>query len=237
VRLLTYNVHGLRDDDEALARVIRSAAPDVVCVQEAPNVVRWRSRCARLARISGLVVAAGGRPAAGNVILTSLRIDVSATAEVLFSKQIGRFQRGVAIAVLRLGEADFAVAGTHLDLHAAGRLRHVAELSAVLAAHVPGPVAVIVAGDINDQPGSSTWQAIAAGRVDAGASADAAGRAGTYPASGPRRTIDGVFVDPRFRVRSASVLGGADVAAASDHRPVLVELELPAGKLGGPGAT
>lgn len=36
IRVLSYNVRSLRDDTEALARVIRACEPDLVCVQEAP---------------------------------------------------------------------------------------------------------------------------------------------------------------------------------------------------------
>ena len=60
LRVLTYNVRSMRDDRSALGRVISSAAPDVVLVQEAPRFARWRSLCAQLARMSGLVVVSGG---------------------------------------------------------------------------------------------------------------------------------------------------------------------------------
>ena len=60
LRVLSYNVRGLRDDRQALAEVVRAADPDVVCVQEAPRFLRWRSTCAALARTSGLVVVGGG---------------------------------------------------------------------------------------------------------------------------------------------------------------------------------
>jgi endonuclease/exonuclease/phosphatase family metal-dependent hydrolase len=186
--------------------------------------VRWRSRCAALARVSGLVVAGGGRPAAANLLLTTLRVEVISYVDVLFSKETGRFQRGAAIAVLRLGGSTFAVAGTHLDLHASGRVRHVDELHAAVRAKVPDDVPVVVAGDINDTPGSAVWAALADARVDALAGP---GRGGTYPARAPQRTIDGVFADPRLAVIAAEVRTGADVALASDHCPVLVELELP----------
>ena len=41
LRVLSYNVRSLRDDPEALGRVIRSAQPHVVLVQEAPRFWRW----------------------------------------------------------------------------------------------------------------------------------------------------------------------------------------------------
>src|SRR4051795_12442339 len=57
-RVLSYNVRGLRDDQAALAEVVRGTDPDVVCVQEAPKYFRWRAKGAALARRWG--VRAGG---------------------------------------------------------------------------------------------------------------------------------------------------------------------------------
>lgn len=226
LRLLCYNIRSMRDDRAALARVIRSAEPDVVCVQEAPRFLRWRSTCAALARTSGLVVVSGGRPAAAQLILSTLGVDVVSTADVTFSKEPRLHQRGTAIAVLRLGGSTFAVAGTHLDLVAAPRLRHVGELHAAIGRHVPAGVPAIVAGDVNDHPGSAPWIALTAQRTDAFATAGT-GSGFTSTAVNPHQTIDGVFVDPRITVRSARVLDQPDVLLASDHRPILTELDLP----------
>ncbi|MDP9116199.1 MAG: endonuclease/exonuclease/phosphatase family protein [Actinomycetota bacterium] len=225
LRLLSYNIRSMRDDRAALARVIKSVDPHVVCVQEAPRFLRWRSTCAALARTSGLVVAGGGRPAAANLLLCTLSVDVVKTRDVLFSKTAGLHQRGTSIAVLSLAGVRFAVAGTHLDLKANARLRHIRELDAAIGAHVPEGVAVIVAADVNDDPTSETWRALSAGRTDALASA-AIGSILTSPARRARQTIDGVFVDPRLLIKSARVLDTPDVASASDHRPILVEIEL-----------
>jgi len=226
LRLLCYNVRSMRDDRAALARVIRSAEPDVVCVQEAPRFLRWRSTCAALARTGGLVVVSGGRPAGANLIMSTLGVDVVETVYVTFSKDPGLHQRGTAIAVLRLRGSTFAVAGTHLDLRAEPRLRHVGELHAAIAGRVPVEVPAIIAGDINDHPGSAAWQALPEQRRDAFATAGT-GSGFTSTAANPHQRIDGVFVDPRIAVRSARVLDQPDVLVASDHRPLLVELDLP----------
>jgi len=226
LRLLTYNVRSMRDDRAALGRVISSAEPDVVCVQEAPRFLRWRSLCAELARRSGLVVVNGGRPAAANLILCNLRVDVVSTADVRFSKDARLHRRGTAIAVLRLAGTSFAVAGTHLDVVEEPRLRHVAELDRAIAEHVPAGVPVCVAGDLNDRPGSRTWTAVSAARTDAFAMAGT-GSAFTSTAANPYQTLDGIFVDPGITVTSARVVEHPDAAAASDHLPVLAELELP----------
>jgi endonuclease/exonuclease/phosphatase family metal-dependent hydrolase len=225
LRVLTYNVRSMRDDRDALGRVIRSAEPDVVLVQESPRFLRWRSLCAELARRSNLVVVSGGRFAGSNLIMSSLGVDVVSTADVLFTRDPGLHRRGTAIAVLTKLGAKFAVAGTHLDLTEAPRRRHVDELEEAIATHVPDSVPTIVGGDINDAPGSPAWLALTTTRADAFAAFTGA-RPLTAPAKQPQKAIDGLFIDPRFTVRAARVLDQPDVLRASDHRPVLVELEL-----------
>ena len=226
LRLLSYNVRSLRDDAAAVARVIRAAQPHVVCVQEAPRFLRWRAKSAALARRSGLVVVSGGRPAAANLLLSSLSVDVVSSRDRTFSRRSRLDARGTSIAVLSLAGRQFAVAGVHLGLEPAPRPRHVAELHAILDRAVPADVPVIVAGDVNDEPGSAVWQALAARGTDAWAAAGE-GDGFTYSATNPQRRIDAVFADPRLPVRTAQVLDGADVRVASDHRPVLVEIDLP----------
>ena len=228
LRLLSYNIRALRDDRDAVIRVIRAAAPHVVCIQEAPRFLRWRSTCAAIARRSGMVVVGGGRPAAGNLLLSTLAVDVLATRDVLFSKDAGLHQRGTALARLSLDGAPFAIAGTHLDLEAPPRERHVAELHAAIAAFVPDSVPSIVAGDINDLPDSPSWAALAAVGQDA-FGVVGSGDGYTYSATQPVRRIDGIFADPRVGVRHASVIRSPDVRIASDHSPLLVELDLSSG--------
>ena len=192
LRVMTYNVRSMRDDRAALGRVIASADADVVLIQESPRFLRWRSLCAQLARTSGLVVVGGGRPAGSNLILCAMAVEVVSTQSVLFSKDPRLHQRGTAIAVLRKHGATFAVAGTHLDLSAGPRLRHVGELEAAVADYVPAEVPAIVGGDINDHPGSPVWTALAGRRTDVFAAAgvgDGVHLDGTRAAPGHRRAV------------------------------------------------
>jgi endonuclease/exonuclease/phosphatase family metal-dependent hydrolase len=227
LRVLSYNVRSLRDDEDAVVRVIQSAQAHVVAIQEAPRFGRWRWRRAALARRVGLVVVTGDRPAGANLLLSSLAVDVDATRDLAFSVDRGLHRRGAALAVLRWRGQRFVVAGIHLDLVAEPRLRHVGELKSAVSALAGPDLPVIVLGDVNDLPGSSPWQALTEFGDDAWARAGV-GDGNTYSARTPVRRIDAVFADRRLSVRSATVLDSEDVRVGSDHRPLLVELELPA---------
>ncbi|MGX7680681.1 endonuclease/exonuclease/phosphatase family protein [Jatrophihabitans sp. DSM 45814] len=225
LRLLSYNIRSLRDDAEAVYRVIKDASPHVVAIQEAPRFFRWRSTAAKIARRSGLVVVTGGRTAAGNLLLSGLEVTVDRATDVLFTRDPKLHQRGTALAALTLGGRRFAVAGTHLDLAEEPRVRHVAELHRAADRFEVADYPLIVAGDMNDDPGSRVWQALGERGADAWATAGT-GDGITSSVILPRRRIDAVFVDPRLKVLQTSVINTADVQIASDHRPVLVEIEL-----------
>lgn len=223
VRLLSYNVRSLRDDKHAVATVIKACEPDVVCVQEAPRFVRWRTKCAELASESGLFVVTGGRTAAAMLILASLRVRVRGTCDALLSKKRGLHQRGIALARLEVGDAQFVVGSVHLDLDADERRRHVAEIILRIN-EFGGPV--VLAGDINEEPSQAAWHALAERYVDAYA-ASPAGGGHTYSATAPVRRIDGVFVEPRIEVVECGVPDVPGIERASDHRPVLAVLRVP----------
>ncbi|HST49552.1 endonuclease/exonuclease/phosphatase family protein [Jatrophihabitans sp.] len=222
LRLLSYNVRSMRDDVDALGRVMREIAPDVAIIQEAPRFLRWRYQCAALARRAGLVLVTGGRACGANLVLSSLAVDVLDTYELAFSVDRRLHHRGSAVAVLRRAGARFAVAGTHLDLIEAPRLRHLDELADFTARFVPADVPLIVGGDINAVPASATWQRLQRFGTDAFAAAGT-GDGFTYSTVAPVRRIDGVFADPRLQLLKAETVDTADVRIASDHRPLVVE--------------
>jgi endonuclease/exonuclease/phosphatase family metal-dependent hydrolase len=222
LKLLSYNVRSMRDDIDALARVMREINPDVAIIQEAPRFLRWRSKCAALARRAGLVGVTGGRSTGANLVLSSLAVQVVASHELAFSAEKKLHDRGAAIAVLRLAGAEFAVAGTHLDLIEAPRLRHLDELAEFTARHLPASAPLIVGGDLNAVPGSATWRRLEKFGADAFA-AVGHGDGFSYSSTDPVRRIDGIFADLRLRPIRADVLDSADVRIASDHRPLVVE--------------
>src|SRR4051812_13338632 len=211
----------MRDDVEALGRVMREIAPDVAIIQEAPRFLRWRSQCAALARRAGLVIVTGGRACGANLVLSSLAVDVLDRHELAFSPDRHLHHRGSAIAVLQRAGSRFAVAGTHLDLIEAPRLRHLDELAAFTARTLPADVPLIVGGDINAVPGSATWDRLRRFGTDAFA-AVGGGDGFTYSSAAPVRRIDGIFADPRLRPLTAQTVDTPDVRIASDHRPLVV---------------
>lgn len=221
LRLLTYNVRSLRDDVDAVAEVIRSCAPDVVCVQEAPRMLRWRSKRAALARRSGLVVATADRPG-GLMLMTSLAVKVMSTRFTLLPKTRDLHQRAVAMAELELGGRRWAIACVHLGVDAEERSRHLQPLYEFVDEN---EAPLVVAGDFNNEPDGPIWQSLAGRMQDAYAVAPD-GPAETYPARRPRRRIDGVFADRAIDVVACHAVHDKPdlLVAASDHLPVLAVL-------------
>jgi endonuclease/exonuclease/phosphatase family metal-dependent hydrolase len=254
VRVLSWNLHGMRDDRAAVLRVLRAVDADVVCLQEAPRRpstpgTRWRLR--RLAAASGLRLVRGGREAAGNALLVSGRIEVVGAEAVrlpsprwVLRQRQGRRgrrprlrigeQRGVVVAELRLptdgsepgaAATELVVAAVHLSLDGVERLRHVAMILELIARRPGRPV--LIAGDLNELPDGPAW------RVLAGVAADPRpGGPPTYPAAGPQQRIDAILLSAGVTVAgygdaadiAAHPAAPADLAVASDHRPVVADL-------------
>jgi endonuclease/exonuclease/phosphatase family metal-dependent hydrolase len=227
MRVVSYNIRSLRDDRSAVVRVVRAADPDVLCIQEAPRFFRWRAKCARLAADTGLLIASGGRDAAANLILIRPGLEIESARSVLFSKDPRLHQRGVAIAVLRVSHQRILVAGTHLDGYPIPRLRHVGELFAAIDAEQPPCQVMVLAGDFNDDPGTPVWDALSARGADSFAVAGT-GDGLTLNVTEPTRRIDAIFV-AGATVRAARSIDSEDVRIASDHRPVLAEIDVRTG--------
>jgi endonuclease/exonuclease/phosphatase family metal-dependent hydrolase len=222
LRVLTYNVHGRRDDTVALGAAVRALEPDVVVVQEAPRRLGWRRACASLADSFGMVVAAGGLPALGNLIVVSLRVRVHDTWCLRYPLTPGRHLRGAAFARCSVGGAGVTVAGSHLATDPAERPQQAKHWKAALDA-VAGPL--VAAADLNEGPGGAAWRTVAAGLLDTAGAADA--HRPTFPARAPRTRLDAIFVSHGVEVRRHTVVDTDETRRASDHLPVLAELTLP----------
>ena len=218
LRVLSYNVHGLKDDRAALVALVRELAPDVFVVQEAPRRFRWRQKCATLADDVGMVVAEGGLPALGNLLLVSMRVKVHETWCLRYPLTPGRHMRGAAFARGSVRGGHFTVSGSHLATDPAERPAQAALWKEALD-KIEGPV--IAAADLNEGPGGGAWRT-----VEDGLATDPAGRP-TFPATLPARLIDGLFVSPDITIERYAVVETELARRASDHLPVLADLKLP----------
>ncbi|MFF8829046.1 endonuclease/exonuclease/phosphatase family protein [Streptomyces sp. NPDC015131] len=233
VRVLSYNVRSMRDDEDALARVIRACAPDLVLVQEAPRFFRWRKHAARLAAKSELLVLGGGATAAGPLLLCSMRVTVERTEDVLLPLTPGLHRRGFATAVVRIGGARLGLLSCHLSLQAQERYEQAGMLLDRLAAL--GTPHAVAAGDINERPGGRAFQRLAADLQDCWSVRPWGGER-TWSAGAPDRRIDAVFATRGIEVLGCGVprpqdlpgLDPEDLTSATDHLPVLAALRIPA---------
>jgi endonuclease/exonuclease/phosphatase family metal-dependent hydrolase len=224
LRVVTWNVRSLRDDAAAVAATLRDLEPDVVCLQEAPRFLRWRTRCAELARDARLMMVGGGRASGANVVFSHLRVQVASVVDSRLPGSPLRHRRGMVLTVLQMGAARLLVAGTHLSLDALEREQQARE--AVRRIGAMGVANAVLCGDLNDVPGSPTWQAVTQDLRDAHV-VTPVGPALTFPAVAPVRRIDGIFVSPSVEVIGAGVpLDLKNPAAASDHLPVVADLHI-----------
>ncbi|MFF7973759.1 endonuclease/exonuclease/phosphatase family protein [Streptomyces sp. NPDC007905] len=231
IRVLSYNIRSMRDDTDALARVITACAPDLVLVQEAPRFLRWRKKLARLAAAAGQVILTGGATAAGPAILCSLRATVERTEDVLLPLTPGLHRRGFATAVVRFGGARLGVLSCHLSLQKDERYEQAGMLLDRLAGL--GVEHAVAGGDLNERPDGRTFRRLAAGLQDCRATAPWGAEFTSTPAD-PHQRIDAIFATKGVDVLGCGVPIGhpgitdADLRAATDHLPVLAALRIPA---------
>jgi endonuclease/exonuclease/phosphatase family metal-dependent hydrolase len=232
LRVLTYNIHHGEGVDgkldlERIAGIIRAVKPDLVALQEVDRKARRTGSVdqpAELARLTGMHVAFGPNIPLeggeyGNAILSRSPI-LSQKNHSLPSLGPGE-KRGLLVVQLELpGGKPLQFLSTHFDHRP---LEDERELSAdavnKIVGNVPTKLAIL-AGDLNAVPASKTLEIIQ--RTWAMANSQPLL---TSPAVGPRRQIDYILLRPKdaWKVVEATVL---DEKVASDHRPLLVTLEL-----------
>ncbi|MER7070770.1 endonuclease/exonuclease/phosphatase family protein [Terrabacter sp. NPDC000476] len=218
---MSYNLHDLRDDRTAAARVVRAVDPDVLCLQEVPRRLTTELRLPPFARACGLRWDGRRLGTGGTAVLTGPRVVVHGSRRGRLPVRFPDRTRGYAVATVSLpgGGATVApvdVVSVHLGLKAPERVRHAAALLATLSARA------VVAGDLNEGADGAAHRLVAA-RLPVVSSAEA-----TFPADRPSVVIDVVFASPGLsRVPGATVeLPERDLASGSDHRPVWVDLDL-----------
>jgi len=234
VRILTFNIaHGLgRDgqvDLERTARAIRTAMPDLVALQEVDSAVARTGSAdqpARLAAFTRMDVYFGrAMPyeggAYGVAILSELPVTSFRTHAL--PAPDGHEPRALAEATVTLPNsgATLTFLSAHLD-HTSGNDVRARQVERIVELFPAGDSSIqILAGDLNDVPVSRTLDPLMAAWTDA-TSLD---HPPTFPASDPTRKIDYVLYRPETRIRMLESIVLLE-RSASDHRPVLVVLEV-----------
>lgn len=229
LRVMTYNIHHGRGADGVIdlpriAAVINAARPHLVALQEVDIRTRrsgGTDQLAELAKLTNMHAHFGkGRDFEGGdygqAVLSRWPI---ASAQVHALPPDNEADRRIALAVRIAGDGkrpDVHFISTHLhhadDNHRFAQAKRLIEL-------LDDDPAVILTGDLNAIPGSATIDLLLEHFTDT-----TPDTALTFPAAQPTKKIDYVLL-PRgseWRVMRWKVI---EESVASDHRPVVVELQ------------
>ncbi|MFO0898350.1 MAG: endonuclease/exonuclease/phosphatase family protein [Pirellulales bacterium] len=220
LRVMTYNIHhgegtDGRFDLERLAKIIRTADPDLVALQEVDRRTRRAGgvdQAAELARLTGLELAFGRSIELeggeyGNAILARVE-PTEVQVHPLPSPEPGEPRTALAAKCTFPDGRTSIFVVTHLcHLSAKNRAAQTAKLTELFG---PSKLPVILAGDLNALPDSAPVARL---------------EGWTNPLE-DARTIDYVLFRTQDRWRSRSARKLAE-PVASDHDPVVVELAWP----------
>jgi len=219
--VVVWNAHGFRAGVSAAAEALRRHEPEVVLLNEV-GWSGWRLR--RLARALDARAASGLRLLRWGVTNAVL---VRPPWRLLRARTIGLPRRtgprrGVVAALIGRSGYRLTAASVHLGLSDPERLAHARDLTDRILPGLRPPV--LLGGDLNEHPEGRAASWLADRLWDAfPAAGEAPGE--TFPAADPRARIDYLLLPEDVKVARAFVDRGA--AAASDHLPLVVDLELP----------
>ncbi|HZH18733.1 MAG TPA: endonuclease/exonuclease/phosphatase family protein [Geodermatophilus sp.] len=251
VRLVTFNTHhGVGDDGRhdlpRLATVLAAADADIICLQEVDRYFGGRSedvdQALLLSRALDMQLAWGpaideprrdreSRRQYGNALLSRLPILISDVHPLPASGE----PRSALRTMVELDGAALWVTTTHLSTRSPEERAE--QIAAIAQLHTEPMETGVLVGDFNTDPGAPELAALTGRFADAWELAperdDQAGwrfwhakQGGTHPARRPHRRIDQVWVSPGVGVAGAHVL---DAAGASDHLPLVVDLQVQSG--------
>ena len=217
---MTYNVKSFRFGRGRVASIVAEAAPDVVLMQEAGR----RGSLRRFAASLGMDAAWDPRllKRIPHAVVFTRRFRLAEADVHTFTKWRGSPRRGVVSARLRSTEGSFVAVAAHLGLRPRERDHHARELTDLLGGYDGG---VVVGIDLNEAPDAPASRWIADRFFDAFAHRGS-GRAETFPAKAPTARIDYIFARDARAIADARVLDGGAARVASDHLPVVADLEL-----------
>jgi endonuclease/exonuclease/phosphatase family metal-dependent hydrolase len=238
LRIVTWNIHkGIGGVDrryrlERTIDLLASLKPDLALLQE---VTQGMPRCGMDDQVEELAEALDMKHVAfgaehrfrvggyGNAILSRFPLTDSARVDLTIGK---RKQRGLvqtrAHAKLEHGTRSVVVFNLHLGLSGAERATQLERFLACHPfAHLHRDTPVVVGGDFND-----VWATLGQRFLEPAGFVRAGKSAATFPAALPLRPLDGLWIRGGLSVVSAHPVRTKASQVASDHLPIVADLEL-----------
>jgi endonuclease/exonuclease/phosphatase family metal-dependent hydrolase len=233
LRVMTYNIHvgvGMdkKLDLQRIADVINREHPDLVGLQEVDRGVKrteGKDEIAELAKMTEMHYAfahnldyQGGQY--GVAILS--RFPISAIDHRKYENRREAERRGMIRVEVDVSGKTINFVTTHLDYqYEDGRLFEAEQMLKFLM-DIKGPL--IVVGDFNEEPSGGAYKLMLTGFEDMWIRSRAEAAGLSFPADKPVKRIDYVFTrqSDRVKAKKAWVVN----TPASDHIPVVVELEI-----------
>jgi endonuclease/exonuclease/phosphatase family metal-dependent hydrolase len=230
LKLVSWNVHGCVGTDgefspERIAEVLAGLAPDLALLQEVGDNAGIHppiDQANVLAHQLGLTCAVGitirtSRHGFGNCTLSRLPILDSESVDLSFAGREPRL--GLRVVVGR-DELRLTTLNVHLGLGADERRHQLSQLLPVIDCARP----LILAGDFNDFPPGPVTFTLHHRLRDV--SAKIAKRR-TWPSRFPLLRLDRIYLSPEVRIGEVRIDRSPSARLASDHLPVVCELDIP----------
>ena len=241
LRLMTYNVHGCdgmdgRVSPRRVARVIRGEMPDIVALQEV-DFGRRRSRAedqaSIIARELGMHAVfcptiTRGDEHYGHALLSRHPIEIVKRARLPHDPgSWWQEPRSAMWARVEVGGGIVNVITTHLGL---GPRERVLQVKALLGEEwigsIPVEEPVIVCGDFNALPGSAPYKLAAQKLRDVQSASSGHRPQGTFSSLQPLVRLDHIFTSAHFERKRVAVVRNDLTRVASDHLPLVVDLQI-----------
>lgn len=238
LRVMTYNIRAAMGTDrrrslERVAEVIAAEAPDIVALQEVDFHRRRSGGVDQSERIGELI---DMRPLAGasfddpeggsygNALLTRGRAKLVRHSPLPTIE--GRERRSAMWARLRTRKGAIDIVGTHLSFRMRDRRRQAQALlgrgwlgsGEMLDAH-------LLCGDLNCAEGGPGCRALRSRLRDAPTPLRRRRAMRTWPTRLPMRRLDFILSSPALVIQSLRVVRTPPARVASDHFPVLAEID------------
>lgn len=241
IRLMTYNVHGCigmdgRHSPKRIARVIGRYQPDIVALQEL-DIGRRRSGEVDQPQLIAkeLEMLYHFHPAIqveeeryGNAVLSRYPMElIRATQLPRLESRLNLEPRGALWICLQIGGIRLHIINAHLSFYGP-ECRHQAKslIGAQWIAHPDCVPPVVLCGDFNCLPNTGAWRLINQRLQDAQHLLKEHRPLATWFGRYPLGRIDHIFVGPGIKVLAVDVPKTQLNQLASDHLPLIVDLEV-----------